>query len=86
MDINITQLRALYDIAAKNGRLDLYAALALDWAEQADDFIKILRGSLAKRTARLQIIKEFMTINEWELFLVKYPDAKNWFDEDGVAK
>lgn len=86
MNINITQLRALYDIAAKNRRLDLYAALALDWAEQAEEHIQFLRVSLTRKNARLQIIKEFMTINEWELFLVKYPDAKNWFDEDGVAK
>lgn len=43
-----------------------------------------LRRCCAQRGARLEILKEWMSIREWAEFITENPEAEDWFDEDGV--
>ena len=43
-----------------------------------------LRRCCAQGGARLQILKEWMRLTDWMHFTREYPEAEDWFDEDGV--
>jgi hypothetical protein len=46
--------------------------------------IALLEKENTQRGARMQIMWEWMSYKDWMYFVQEYPDAKNWFDADGV--
>ena len=40
----------------------------------------------AQRSARLQLLREHMRETDWHSFVLRRPDAEDWFDENGVPK
>lgn len=48
--------------------------------------LKYYKKRSAQLSARFQILRENMEIDDWADILYQYPEAKDWFDEDGVPK
>lgn len=53
--------------------------------------LRRLRKLASQRGARMQIIRDWMLLprgigppTEWEYFVEERPDAKAWFDDEGV--
>lgn len=48
--------------------------------------LKYYKKRSTQLSARFQILRENMEIDDWADILYQYPEAKDWFDEDGVPK
>lgn len=71
-----------YDDRDKDDRL---AELAVELRDLADA-VEHQSDLLLQRTARMQLMRNFMTEVEWRDFCYDYPKAEKWFDTDGVPK
>lgn len=43
-----------------------------------------LRKCCSQRGARLQVLREWMREDSWKAFCFFHPEAREWFDDDGV--
>ena len=64
---------------------DYLGDLAIEVRDLANE-VGQLDSVLCKRTARLQVLRESMSVLQWHHFCFDHPDAEEWFDEDGVPK
>ena len=46
--------------------------------------VMLLRRDVMQLAARLQIMRDHMRMADWYSFVREYPDASNWFDQNGV--
>lgn len=48
--------------------------------------MRALQKCCSQRTARLQILREAFTDNDWKEYCEYHPPAADWFDSNGVPK
>lgn len=57
-----------------------------DPGKTTQDELQYYKNQAAQRGARMQMLREWFRIYEWDKFVRAHPEAKDWFDEDGVPK
>lgn len=68
------------DILLQQGREGDYRALGKCMALR----IKEISNMACRRIAQLQILRNYMSDSEWDRFVFDNPEAKNWFNQDGI--
>jgi len=48
--------------------------------------VEELGYALCRTKARLQVLRESMSLRQWQEFERENPGAENWFDKDGVPR